>query len=160
MERTKVSKTTHTSSNKLLLSLKLFIALKTGEVGQLPCSEGRMSRMVSQLGSKPAFGSGDEKPDERRDFGGLFLNESSYFTTTFRRYWVGAPTFPCRALTRKEGWCSCVKWRCCVQSPLMTIKSSSRQKINPAKINFNHLMWACQMIISTAVKVVTLQPIC
>ena len=73
MERTKVSKTTHTSSNKLLLSLKLFIALKTGEVGQLPCSEGRMSRMVSQLGSKPAFGSGDEKPDERRDFGGLFL---------------------------------------------------------------------------------------
>ena len=27
--------------------------------------------MVSQLGSKPAFGSGDEKPDERRDFGGF-----------------------------------------------------------------------------------------
>jgi len=26
------------------------------------------------------------------------------------------------------------------------------EKINPAKINFNHLMWACQMIISTAVK--------
>ena len=73
MERTKVTKTTHTSSNKRLPSLKLFTVLKTGEVGQLPCSEGRMSRMVSQLGSKPAFGSGDEKPDERRDFGGLFL---------------------------------------------------------------------------------------
>ena len=88
-----------------------------------------------------------------------FWNESSYFTTTIRRYWVGAPTFPYRALTRKEGWCSCVKWRCCVQNPLMTIKRSSPQKINPAKINFNHLMWACQMIISTAVKVVSLQPI-
>ena len=56
-----------------VIKFKVFTALKTGEVGQLPCSEGRMSRMVSQLGSKPAFGSGDEKPDERRDFGGLFL---------------------------------------------------------------------------------------
>ena len=27
------------------------------------------------------------------------------------------------------------------------------QTINPAKINFNHLMWYCQMVISTAVKV-------
>ena len=135
--------------------------MKTGEVGQLPCSEGRMSRMVSQLGSKPAFGSGDEKPKELNKLW-WFVFEMRVHTLqvcTIRRYWVGAPTFPYRALTRKEGWCSCVKWRCCVQNPLMTIKSSSRQKINPAKINFNHLMWACQMIISTAVKVVSLQPI-
>merc|ERR1712181_196046 len=26
------------------------------------------------------------------------------------------------------------------------------ESINPAKINFNHLMWYCQMVISTAVK--------
>ena len=159
----------YTSSKKRLRSWKLFTALKTGEVGQLPCSEGRMSRMVSQLGSKHAFGSGDEKPKELNKLW-WFVFEMRVHTLqvcTIRRYWVGAPTFPYRALTRKEGWCSCVKWRCCVQNPLMTIKSSSRQKINPAKINFNHLMWACQMIISTAVKVVSnmmkrccLWPIC
>ena len=63
----------YTSLKKRLRSLKLFTALKTGEVGQLPCSEGRMSRMVSQLGSKPAFGSGDEKPKELKNYGGLFF---------------------------------------------------------------------------------------
>ena len=62
MERTKVSKTTHLRKRGFVV--ERITALKTGEVGQLPCSEGRMSRMVSQLGSKHAFGSGDEKPKE------------------------------------------------------------------------------------------------
>ena len=35
----------------------------------------------------------------------------------------------------------------------LIIVISFLQTINPAKINFNHLMWYCQMVISTAVKV-------
>ena len=70
--------------DKALKFKKKITALKTGEVGQLPCSEGRMSRMVSQLGSKHAFGSGDEKPKE--------LNKLLWFVFEMRVHTLQLPS--------------------------------------------------------------------
>ena len=74
--------------------------------------------------------------------------------TTTRKCWVGEPTFRCRALIRKAEWCSSVKWRCLTDDFFKIYSILFLQTINPAKINFNHLMWYCQMVISTAVKVI------